>query len=134
MSHKPTNQKGASVIEVLLSIGLTAILIASVSSSLGAVHRLNAASKTKEKAVVYAEQAMEMITEFKNNPANNFSDPIPDCNATTCPNNSSLDNGYVCTCAISSPDPDRQKITVTIQYEGQEKISLATLFTKWRTP
>ena len=128
------NRKGASVIEVLLSIGLTAVLIASIGGSLAAVHRLNTASGVKEKATAYAEQAMELITEFKNNPNNNFSDPIASCTVASCPNSPTLESPYTCTCIVNSPDPDRQNVTVAIQYDNKEKIRFSTIFTNWRNP
>ena len=60
------NQEGMSVIEVLISIGMAGIIIVGVGNSLASSHKLDTASGMKEKALAYAKQSIEIVTEIKN--------------------------------------------------------------------
>ncbi len=61
MAERTRNQRGASVIEILIALGMGAVIIASVGNVLLSVQRVSAESANKEKAVAYARQALEIV-------------------------------------------------------------------------
>lgn len=66
---------GVSVIEVLIALGMGAIIIASVGNALLSVKRVGSESAHREQAVAYAQQALEVVNEQRNT-------LFPKCNGT----------------------------------------------------
>jgi type II secretory pathway component PulJ len=60
------NQKGFSVVEVLISLTMAGIIIVSVGNVMASTHKLDTASAMKEKASAYAKESMETINGMKN--------------------------------------------------------------------
>ena len=60
------NKKGFSVVEILIAIGMTAIMIVSIGGALNSVHKLNKTSEIKEKALAYAKEYIEIINAVQN--------------------------------------------------------------------
>lgn len=82
------NRKGVSVIEVLIALGMGAIIIASVGDVLLSVQRVSAESANKERAVAYAQQAIERLQASVNSLVHNpFSCSVV-ATATSCSNGS----------------------------------------------
>ncbi|MFH0828729.1 MAG: hypothetical protein V1907_00940 [Candidatus Kerfeldbacteria bacterium] len=88
MAKLTRNQRGVSVIEVLIALGMGAIIIASVGNVLLSVKRISAESTHKEKAVAYAKQEIERLQASVNSLVNNpFSCSVV-APATSCSNGS----------------------------------------------
>jgi len=141
------NQKGQSVIEVLISLAMAGIIITAIGSSLSSIHKLNTGSAVKEKASAYAKQYMEIVTQIENNHfTNNRNDILtnslwtditleqlftPEINITKlcrdAVNGNILEN-----CGTQVPDGKTVRITITIKYQDITKASLSTIFTNWR--
>ena len=60
------NQRGVSVIEVMIAMSMAGIIIASIGNALLSVKRLGTETANKEKAVAYAQQALEVVNEQRN--------------------------------------------------------------------
>ncbi len=60
------NSGGFSVVEVLVSLSMAAIIVLSIGQAVAAVHRVNNAGEQKEKALALAKQSLEIMTEIKN--------------------------------------------------------------------
>lgn len=132
------NNSGFSVIEVLISLAMAAIIITAIGSSLSSIHKLNTASAVKEKALAYAKQSMEAATDLKNK---DFDDDLSSLDSITLesPYTSDVDkellshdiNGNLQSCVTNC---DAEKVTVTIKYQDEPKASLSTIFTNWKNP
>jgi type II secretory pathway pseudopilin PulG len=67
MGLSARNKKGFSVVEILIAIGMAAIMIVSIGSALNSVHKLNSRSEVKEKALAFAKEYLEIINEAQSN-------------------------------------------------------------------
>jgi len=94
------NNKGASVIEVLISLAMASIIILAVGSALSSIHKLNTTSAVKEKALAYAKQSMEIVSEIKNN---EYACICDDSGTCTKQLSTKGNNGEICTCPLPSP-------------------------------
>ena len=63
MAKHSRNQRGVSVIEVLIALGMAGVIIASVGNVLLSVKRISAESANKERATEYAREALEIVAE-----------------------------------------------------------------------
>lgn len=63
MANHSRNQRGVSVIEVMIALSMAGIIIASIGNALLSVRRMGTESANKEKAVAYAKQALEVVAE-----------------------------------------------------------------------
>jgi type II secretory pathway pseudopilin PulG len=61
-----SNNKGYSIVEITVVIGIAAVLIVAVSKNLTAIKDLNASSELKTQAAGYAQESLEIITDIKN--------------------------------------------------------------------
>lgn len=78
---------GFGVVEVLLSLGMLAIIVVAVGNSLAANDRLSVTSFNRDQALNYARQALEIVQQIKNQ---EFSCSLTGTN-TTCNNGSPQD-------------------------------------------
>ncbi|MFC1687410.1 type II secretion system protein J [Patescibacteria group bacterium] len=60
------NNKGVSVVEVLIALSMGGILVVSIGGVLASVHNNDVTSELREKALGYARQSLEIVTEIKN--------------------------------------------------------------------
>lgn len=94
-AFEKNNQIGVSVVEVIICLGIAAVIIFSISQALAATHRLNTTSDSQEKALNYAKQSLEILTDTKNS---QFSCTCSSCtNSCTRPSDGqtcSLRTGY----------------------------------------
>jgi hypothetical protein len=140
------NQKGISIIEVVICLGIAVVIIFSIGKALAATHRLDTASGIQEQALAYGKQAMEITTQIMNTnfitdgnvlindpllidatPALPFARTIsmePLCHDT---------NSNLISCNLSE-HPTAEKITVIIKAQDLEKVRLTTIFTDWKNP
>jgi Tfp pilus assembly protein PilV len=142
-----TNQAGVGVVEVIICLGIAAVIIFSISQALAATHRLDTASNVQEQALAYGKQAMEITTQIINttfitdeNVLNNdpsLSNTVPDAPFTReitieqlC--RDTLNNYISCNPPAIVPDGKTEKITTVIKWQGQEKVKFATIFTDWK--
>lgn len=93
MANYSRNQRGVSVIEVMIAMSMAGIIIVSVGNTLLSVKRIGTESAHKEKAVAYARQEIERLQASVVAPADNpFSCSVV-APATSCSN----DGVYFCT-------------------------------------
>jgi prepilin-type N-terminal cleavage/methylation domain-containing protein len=60
------NQRGVSLIEVLVALTMATVVIASVANLVSAVNRLNTTSGHRETAVSYTKQTLEVMADIAN--------------------------------------------------------------------
>ena len=60
------NKKGFGIVEVMIALGMASVILVSVGNALSSTHKLNRASEMKEKALSFAKQYLEIVTEIKN--------------------------------------------------------------------
>ena len=65
MSLAP-NQRGFSILEVIIALAMTVIVVVVIGKSLSAILRLANASQLKTEAFIYAQESLELATAFKN--------------------------------------------------------------------
>ncbi|MFA5070564.1 MAG: hypothetical protein WC528_04765 [Patescibacteria group bacterium] len=137
--------KGFSVVEILVAVSMAGIMIVSIGGALNSIHKLNARSEINEKAIAYAKQTLELVTDLKNHDFDadlssvdslaletGFTRPSPAVTVTPLCRDG---NGNIMSaCGASVPDGKTEKVTVIIQYSGTEKAKLSTIFTDWRIP
>lgn len=139
MAKLTKNQKGQSVVEVLISLAMASVIIVAIGSSLSSIHKLNTASADKEKSLAYAKQAMEIITHIENTTfgANFLADSQYINTQPPSPFLREIDkkcryaNGDFILCDPSLHQ-NAEKITVTIKWQGNPEVALSTIFTNWR--
>jgi len=140
------NQKGMSIIEVVICLGIAVVIIFSIGKALAATHRLDTASNVQEQALAYGKQAMEITTQIMTtnfvtdeNILNN--DPllintVPELPFTRIIIMEPLCHdigGNLISCNPSEL-PTAEKITVIIKSQDLEKVRLTTIFTDWKNP
>lgn len=60
------NNKGFSIIEVMITLALLVVVVISIGKVLSAIHRLYNASELKTQALAYAQEPLEIINGLKN--------------------------------------------------------------------
>ncbi len=60
------NQRGFSILEVIIALAMTVIVVVAIGKSLSAILRLANASQLKTEAFIYAQESLELVTAFKN--------------------------------------------------------------------
>jgi len=83
------NQRGVSVIEVMIALSMAGIIIVSVGNTLLSVKRIGTESANKEKAVAYARQEIERLQASVGAAADNPFSCTVVAPATSCTNGSS---------------------------------------------
>ncbi|OHA57271.1 MAG: hypothetical protein A2441_01310 [Candidatus Veblenbacteria bacterium RIFOXYC2_FULL_42_11] len=58
--------RGSAVIEVLISLGLAAILITVIGNLISAVRRMETAQDFRQRALTHTQETLEMITSLQN--------------------------------------------------------------------
>ncbi|OGY46172.1 MAG: hypothetical protein A3J62_03575 [Candidatus Buchananbacteria bacterium RIFCSPHIGHO2_02_FULL_38_8] len=60
------NQKGFGVIEVVVVLGLSAIIITSIGNLLNSLYKINKAAELRTRAFSYAQESLEIINDKRN--------------------------------------------------------------------
>ncbi len=108
------NQKGFSLIEVIVSIALLGIIAAGFLAALGTASKVLFIADERETAKNLAESQMEYVKE--QDYALSYAPAVPDEYAGY---SASIDVG-----TIASRDGNIQKIIVTIEHRGEEVMTL----------
>jgi Tfp pilus assembly protein PilV len=59
------HQRGLSVVEVLIALGLAAVIVASVGNALAAANRAGVASGNRDQASALAQEVLEVVTSIQ---------------------------------------------------------------------
>ena len=78
-----SDKKGFGIIEIVVTLGIVAVIVLAVGKSLSSVHRLYQASEFKTQALIYAQEPIEIISGLKND-IFACSCTFHSCTATTC--------------------------------------------------
>jgi len=65
------------VVELIIAIGMAAIMIVSIGGALNSVYKLNMRSEMREKALAYAKEYLEIINEKQNDEFACICNPAP---------------------------------------------------------
>lgn len=72
-------QHGFSVIEVLISLGMVVLIVASIGTALAANNRLSQTGNAKDQALAYARESMETMTQQAQTFFAKCDPPSPNC-------------------------------------------------------
>lgn len=109
MTSVAHNERGVSVIEVLVSLSMAAIVIASVANLVAAIGRVTTTSGNREQALAYAKQALEVVNEIK-------------------------DTEFACNCRAGGPDAPCTAPTVCTRAADGKSCTLTAGYTScWTT-
>lgn len=110
MRQVANNQRGVSVIEVLVSLSMAGLIIASVGNLLTGISRTTRTGGQREQALAYAKQALEVVNDIK-------------------------DNRFACDCKPGGPDaPCTNPNTCTPVADASQSCTLASGYTTCWVP
>lgn len=115
------NNSGFGVIEVVVSLALTAILVVSLGNVIGSVHRIYGVSENKARAYAFAQEPIEILNVIKNEYFACICDISGSCSGDICTSSAdsqvcTLRDGYT-TCWLLTP---KNLLTATTFYVIQD--------------
>lgn len=137
-----TNTKGFSVVEILLSIALFALIVSGISSSYTYGQESTIIASTRARAVILAEEGLEITRSIRGNSLANLTDGTHgiivengDFTLTATPES---DGVFTRSVLISSLDSTHKKITSTVTWQKREgvtdTVSLTEALSDWQAP
>ena len=134
---KPT---GTSVIEILVSLGIAAMLIIVIGEALLATHRLQLSSKMQQQALVHAKDYLERMGKIVNLSDLSSLSTSVELKISTAgilesgQESISSFNRYIVFNTVGG-DTNRKQATVMVTWTEKsqpKQLSLSTIFTAWK--
>ncbi len=144
LKSRLTKQRGQSLIEVVVAVGVVVILVTGLIVGTTSALKTSQYGRTKSQAIKYAQEGMELTRQLRNNGWTTFAgrsglwclDKVGGWTqgAGTCPVN--IDNLFTRSATFTwNVASSRMEVTVNVSWSdggGLHDTQLTTYFTQWK--